>query len=90
MSTFTTIAALARLTDRELNFLYRSVLDRLAGYSEGTAERRDLICRVIVKRQAHRPKPGSRPSATGPEKATASYPNSHIVSVRGVRRLIVG
>ena len=64
MSTFTTIAALARPTDRELDLLYRSVLDRLAGYSEGTAERREalatlaLIRRVIAQRQAHRPKPG--------------------------------
>ena len=64
MSTFTTIAGLQRLTDRELDFLYRSVLDRLAGYSEGSAWRRealatlDLIRRVIAQRQAHRPKPG--------------------------------
>lgn len=40
------------------------VLDRLAGYAEGTAERREalatlaLIRRVMAVRQAHAPKPG--------------------------------
>jgi len=64
MSTFTTIAALQRLTDRELDILFRSVTERLAGYGEGTAERReaiatlDMIRRVIAQRQASRPKPG--------------------------------
>jgi hypothetical protein len=43
MSTFTTIAGLQRLTDRELDFLYRSVLDRLAGHKEGTSERREAL-----------------------------------------------
>ena len=63
MSTFTTIADLARLTDRELDILFRSVMDRLAGDAEGTPARREalatlaLICRVIAQRQAHRPKP---------------------------------
>lgn len=64
MSTFTTIAELQRLTDRELNILFRSVTQRLAGYAEGTAERREalatlaLIRRVSAQRQASRPKPG--------------------------------
>lgn len=64
MSTFTTIADLQRLTDRELHILFRSVTERLAGYSERSAERREalatlaLIRRVIAQRQAHRPKPG--------------------------------
>jgi hypothetical protein len=42
MSTFTTIAELQRLTDRELDILLRSVTQRLAGYAEGTPERRLL------------------------------------------------
>jgi hypothetical protein len=64
MSTFTTIASLQHLTNRELDILFRSVTDRLAGYAEGTAERREalatlaLIRRVIAQRQMHRPKPG--------------------------------
>ena len=64
MSTFTTIAELQRLTDRELDILHLAVTQRLAGYAEGTAERREalatlaLIRRVIAQRQAHRPKPG--------------------------------
>lgn len=64
MSTFTTIASLQRLTDRELDILFRSVTERLASYAEGTAERRealatlDMIRRVIAQRQASRPKPG--------------------------------
>jgi hypothetical protein len=64
MSTFTTIAELARLSDRELHILFRSVTDRLAGYREGTPERREalatlaLIRRVIAQRQASRPRPG--------------------------------
>lgn len=64
MSTFTTIADLQRLTDRELHILFRIVTDRLAGYSESAPERREalatlaLIRRVIAQRQAHRPKPG--------------------------------
>ena len=63
MSTFTTIASLERLTDRELDILFRSVQDRLAGCREGTAERREalatlaLIRRVIAQRQAHSPRP---------------------------------
>jgi hypothetical protein len=64
MSTFTTIADLQRLTDRELDILFRSVLERLAGYAEGAPERREalatlaLLRRVIAQRQAQRPKPG--------------------------------
>lgn len=64
MSTFTTIADLQRLTDRELDILFRSVLERLAGYGEVAPERREalatlaLIRRVIAQRQASRPKPG--------------------------------
>ena len=64
MSTFTTIAALARFTDRELHILFRTVTERLATCAEGTPERREalatlaLIRRVIAQRQAHRPKPG--------------------------------
>ena len=64
MSTFTTIAELQRLAGRELDILFRSVTERLAGYAEGTPERREalatlaLIRRVIAQRQAHRPKPG--------------------------------
>lgn len=64
MSTFTTIADLQRLTDRELDILLRSVLERLAGYSEAAPERREalatlaLIRRVIAQRQASRPTPG--------------------------------
>jgi hypothetical protein len=63
MSTFTTIAELQRLTDRELDIMLRSVTQRLATYAECTAERREalatlaLIRRVITQRQAHRPKP---------------------------------
>jgi len=64
MSTFTTIFDLQRLTDRELDILFRTVLERLAGCREGTPERREalatlaLIRRVIAQRQAHRPRPG--------------------------------
>jgi hypothetical protein len=64
MSTFTTVASLQRLTDRELDILLRSVTDRLADCREGTPERREalatlaLIRRVIAQRRAHRPKPG--------------------------------
>lgn len=64
MSTFTTIASLQHLTDRELGILFRSVTDRLAGCREGTPERREalatlaLIRRVIAQRQAGRSKPG--------------------------------
>lgn len=64
MSTFITIAELERLTNRELHILYRSVSDRLAGYAEGTPERREalatlaLIRRVIARRQASGPRPG--------------------------------
>ena len=64
MSTFTTIASLQRLTDRELDILFRSVTERLAGCREGTPERREalaslaLIRRVIAQRQAPSPKPG--------------------------------
>jgi hypothetical protein len=64
MSTFTTIAELQRLTDRELDILLRSVTQRLALYADGTAERCEalatlaLIRRVIAQRQAHKPKPG--------------------------------
>ena len=64
MSTFTTIASLQRLTDRELDILFRSVTERLAGCREGTPERREalatlaLIRRVIAQRRVHRPKPG--------------------------------
>ena len=63
MSTFTTIVSLQRLTDRELDILFRTVTERLAGYAEGRTERREalatlaLIRRVIAQRQAHRPKP---------------------------------
>ena len=45
MSTFTTIAGLQRLTDRELDFLHRSVLDRLAGHKKAR--------RSIAKRSQH-------------------------------------
>ena len=61
MSTFTTIASLQRLSGRELDILFRSVTERLAGCREGTPERREalatlaLIRRVIAQRQAHRP-----------------------------------
>ena len=64
MSTFTTIAQLTRLTDRELHILFSTATERLATYCEGTQERREaeatlaLIRRVIAQRQAHRPKPG--------------------------------
>ncbi len=64
MSTFTTIEGLQRLSSRELDMLFRSVTDRLAGCREGTPERREalatlaLIRRVIAQRQAHGPKPG--------------------------------
>lgn len=64
MSTFTTIADLQLLTDRELDILFRSVTERLAGYGEAAPERReaiatlDMIRRVIARRQASRPKPG--------------------------------
>lgn len=64
MSTFTTIASLQCLTERELDILFRTVTDRLAGCREGTPERREalatlaLIRRVIAQRQAHRPMPG--------------------------------
>lgn len=64
MSTFTTIADLQCLTDRELDILFRSVTDRLAGYGEAAPERREalatlaLIRRVIAQRQVHRPAPG--------------------------------
>ena len=64
MSTFTTIADLQRLTDRELHILLTTVTERLAAHEEGTPERREalatlaLIRRVIAQRQAHRPKPG--------------------------------
>lgn len=64
MSTFTTITDLQRLTDRELDILFRSVSERLAASREGMPERREalatlaLIRRVIAQRQAHRPKPG--------------------------------
>ena len=64
MSTFTTITDLQRLTERELDILFRSVSERLAVCREGTPERREalatlaLIRRVIAQRQAHRPKPG--------------------------------
>jgi hypothetical protein len=64
MSTFTTTASLQRLTDRELDTLFRTVTDRLAGCREGTPERREaiatlaLIRRVIAQRQAHSCKPG--------------------------------
>jgi hypothetical protein len=64
LSTFTTIASLQRLTDRELDILFRSVQDHLAGYAEGTVQRREalatlaLIRRVIAQRQAHWPRPG--------------------------------
>jgi hypothetical protein len=57
MSTFTTIAQLARLTDRELDILFRSVTDRLAGCREALATLA-LIRSVIAQCQAHRPKPG--------------------------------
>ena len=63
MSTFTTIASLQRLTNRELDILFRSVTDRPADCREGTPERREalatlaLIRAVIAQRQAHRPKP---------------------------------
>ena len=65
MSTFTTIEGLQRLTDRELDILFRSVSERLAACREGTTERREalatlaLIRRVIAQRQAGRPRPGS-------------------------------
>jgi hypothetical protein len=64
MSTFTTIASLQRLSSQELDILFRSVNERLAGCREGTPERREalatlaLIRRVIAHRQAHRPTPG--------------------------------
>jgi len=64
MSTFTTIAGLQRLADRELDILFRTVTDRLAGCREGTPERREalatlaLIRRVIAQHHAYRPKPG--------------------------------
>ena len=64
MSTFTTIASLERLTDRELDILFRTVTDRLASCREGTPERREalatlaLIRRVRAQRQASRPNPG--------------------------------
>jgi hypothetical protein len=64
MSTFTTISHLQRLTGRELDILFRTVTDRLAGCREGTAERREALAtlaqirRVIAQRQAHKPKPG--------------------------------
>jgi hypothetical protein len=59
ISTFTTIAQLARLTDRELDILFRTVTDRLAGCREGTPERREALaipnhffsyCRTICRR----------------------------------------
>jgi hypothetical protein len=49
MNTFTTIAELQRLTDRELHIMLRSVMDRLAGYAEGTAERRVELSRQIAQ-----------------------------------------
>lgn len=58
MSTFTTIASLQRLTDREFDILFGSVTDRLAGYAKGTPERREvlatpaLIRRVIAQRES--------------------------------------
>lgn len=64
LSTFITIAELQRLNERELDLMLRSVLDRLAGYAEGSAERREalatlaMIRRAIALRQAQRPKPG--------------------------------
>lgn len=64
MSTFTTITDLQRLTERELDILFRSVSERLAACREGTPERREalatlaLIRCVIAHREAHRPKPG--------------------------------
>ena len=51
MSTFTTIAGLQRLTDRELDFLLRQVTDRLAGYAEGTAERREALATLALIRR---------------------------------------
>ena len=48
------------LTDRELDILFRSVTDRLAGCREALATLA-LIRRVIAQRQAHRPKPGFWP-----------------------------
>ena len=64
MSTFTTIADLQRLTDRELHIMFRTVTERLATYEDCAPERREalatlaLLRRVIAQRQAHRPKPG--------------------------------
>ena len=64
MSTFTTSASLQRLTDRELDIMFRCVSERLSGCGEGTPQRRealatlDLIRREINARQARRPKPG--------------------------------
>ncbi len=64
MSTFTTIADPRRLTDRELDILLLSVTEQIAGYREGTPERREalatlaLIRRVVAQRQVSRPKPG--------------------------------
>lgn len=43
MSTFTTIASLQCLTDRELDILFRTVTERLAVYREGTSERREAM-----------------------------------------------
>lgn len=64
MSTFTTSAELARLTDRELDIMFRSVMERLSGCAEGAPERREalatlaLIRREMTVRQSRRPKPG--------------------------------
>jgi hypothetical protein len=64
VSTFTTIAELQRLTDRELHIMFRTATQRLAAYEECAPERREalatlaLIRRVIAQRQAHGPKPG--------------------------------
>ena len=55
MSTFTTIAEMQRLADRELHILFTTVTERLARYDEDTEERRAPFRRVIAQRRTHRP-----------------------------------
>jgi hypothetical protein len=50
MSTIITIAWLQRLTDRELDILLRSVTERLAGYREGTPDRRHALATLALIR----------------------------------------
>jgi len=63
MSTFTTIRFVSTPYRPRAPILFRSVTDRLAGYREGTPERREaqatlaLIRRVIAQREARSPRP---------------------------------